>query len=290
VTRQYTLAAASRLTIFVDAIAELTATDVSASIASDVPILVERAMYMDTATPPQVFGAGHAGAGVTTTNTRWFLAEGATGSFFDLFYLIANPSTTAATARITYLRPAGAPIVREYPIAAQSRLTIPVASQDPLLADTPVSAIVESTSSVGLVVERSMWWPGRGQWQEGHLAAGSTVAARRWVLAAGAVGTGIDTFILIANTSPTAGTATLTTLPSGAGGSFLTTTVPIPANSRVSVPMSQFPVLTQLGGSSFGTLVESDGPDIVVERAMYTDFDGIVWAAGTAALGTPLLP
>jgi hypothetical protein len=287
ITRQYTIAAASRLTIAVDAIAELTATDVSASISSDVPILVERAMYMDTATPPQVFGAGHAGAGVTATNTRWFLAEGATGSFFDLYYLIANPSTQATTARVTYLRPAGAPIVKEYAVAAQSRLTISVDGEDPLLADTPVSAIVESTSSVGLVVERSMWWPGQGQWQEGHLAAGSTVAAPRWALAAGAVGPGIETYILIANTSSTAGTATLTTLPPAPGAIVLTTTVPIPANSRVSVPMSRF--VPQLGGStSFGTIVESDGPDIVVERAMYTDFQGIVWAAGTAALGTPL--
>ena len=42
-------------------------------------------MYMDTANPPQVFGAGHDGAGVTATNTRWFLAEGATGVFFDMF-------------------------------------------------------------------------------------------------------------------------------------------------------------------------------------------------------------
>jgi hypothetical protein len=288
VTRQYTIAAASRLTIAVDAITELTATDVSASIASSVPILVERAMYMDTATPPQVFGAGHAGAGVTATNTRWFLAEGATGSFFDLYYLIANPSTQATTARVTYLRPAGAPIVKEYQVAAQSRLTISVDGEDPLLADTPVSAIIESTSSVGLVVERSMWWPGQGQWQEGHLAAGSTVAARRWALAAGGVGSGVETYVLIANTSATAGTATLTTLPVWPGTPFLTTTVPIPANSRVSVPMSQFPVLNQFDGTSFGTLVESDGPDIVVERAMYTDFNGIVWAAGTAALGTPL--
>jgi hypothetical protein len=112
--------------------------------------------------------------------------------------------------------------------------------------------------------------------------------ARRWALAAGAVGPGIETYILIANTSATAGTATLTTLPIGAGMAFLTTTVPIPANSRVSVPMSQFPVLTQLGGTSFGTIVESDGPDIVVERAMYSDVGGFVWAAGTAALGTPL--
>ena len=55
VTRQYTLAAASRLTIAVDGIAELAASNVSAQIASDVPILVERAMYMDTLNPVQTF-------------------------------------------------------------------------------------------------------------------------------------------------------------------------------------------------------------------------------------------
>ena len=49
--------------------------------------------------------------------------------------------------------------------------------------------------------------------------------------------------------------------------------------------MSQFPDLVS---QNFGTLVESDGPDIVVERAMYSNAGGIVWAAGTAALGTPL--
>ena len=63
ITVSYTVAAESRLTIAVDAVAGLAATDVSARIVSDVPILVERAMYMDTANPGQVFGAGHAGSG-----------------------------------------------------------------------------------------------------------------------------------------------------------------------------------------------------------------------------------
>jgi len=288
VTRQYTLAAASRLTIAVDGIAELAATDVSAQIASDVPILVERAMYVDTLNPVQTFGAGHAGAGVTATSTRWFLAEGATGSFFDLYYLIANPSSQATTARVSYLLPSGVPIVRDYAVPAQSRVTISVDGEDDLLADTPVSAIVESTTSVGLVVERSMWWPGQGQWTEGHLSAGSTVAARRWALAAGAVNPSTDTYVLIANTSATAGTVTLRTLPSGTGVPALTHTLPILPDSRVSVSMSQFAQLTQDGGSTFGTLIESDGPNIVVERAMYTTVGDIVWSAGTAALGTPL--
>ena len=288
-TLSYQLPAASRLTIPVDAIPQLAATDVSARIVSDVPILVERAMYMDTADPAQVFGAGHAGAGVTATNTRWFLAEGATGSFFDLYYLIANPSAQATRVRVSYLLPAGAPVMKEYQVAAQSRLTISVDGEDDRLLDTPVSAIVESLDAVGIVVERSMWWPGQGQWREGHLAAGATGTALRWALAAGVVGFGNETYVLIANTSGTTGTATIRTLP-GVGGAPQTRTVTLPANSRVTVPMSS--VVGMPAGIEpirvFGAIVESDGPEIVVERAIYTDVDGIVWSAGSAALGTPL--
>ena len=60
------------------------------SLTSGAPIIVERAMYLDTS--EGFYGAGHASAGVTTPSTDWFLAEGATG-FFDEFILIANPNS-----------------------------------------------------------------------------------------------------------------------------------------------------------------------------------------------------
>ena len=288
-TLHYTIAAESRLTIPINTIPGLASTDVSARIVSSVPILVERAMYMNVLTPPQIFGAGHAGAGVTATSTRWFLAEGATGTFFDLYYLLANPSAQATRVRVTYLLPQGTPVVKEYALPAESRLTISVENEDPLLAGTAISGIVESLDGVGIVVERSMWWPGDGQWQEGHLAAGSTSTARRWALADGFVDvSGSETYVLIANTSSTAGTATITTLPPLTGAPVVHASVPLPPNSRVSVPMSQYPGLTEVGFSTFGTLVESDGPEIVVERAMYRNVLGIFWGAGTASLGTPL--
>ena len=288
ITLPYTIAAESRLTIPVDAIPGLEATDVSARIVSDVAILVERAMYMDTANPVQVFGAGHAGSGVTAANPRWFLAEGATGGFFDMYYLIANPSTQATHVRVTYLLPNGAPLEKEYTVAAQSRLTISVDDQDARLTDTPVSAIVESLNGVGIVVERSMWWPGGGRWTEGHLSAGSTMTARRWAVAGGVIGAGVETYVLIANTSAIAGNATVTALRSDDGGPAASQTVFLPANSRVNVPMSQLPGLAGPGVTSFGVLIVSDGPEIVIERATYMDFGGIVWAAGHASLGTPL--
>jgi Tol biopolymer transport system component len=286
-TLSYTIAAEARLTIPVDAIASLEATDVSARIVSDAPILVERAMYMNTVGPALVFGAGHAGSGVTATNTRWFLAEGATGNFFDMYYLIANPAPQPTRVRITYLLQNGTPFEKEYQVAGQSRRTIGVDVEDARLADALVSAIVESLDGVGIVVERSMWWPGQGRWQEGHLSAGSTVTSRRWAIAGGISGPGTETFVLIANTSNVAGTATLTVLRSH-DGPVTTAPVALPPNSRVSVPASHVAGLLEGGSTIFGMLIESDGPDIVVERATYLDFGGMVWAAGHASLGTPL--
>ena len=61
--------------------AGLADTDVSAEITSTGPIIAERAMYLTDRGQP--FGAGHGSAGVTAASTNWFLAEGATGTFFE---------------------------------------------------------------------------------------------------------------------------------------------------------------------------------------------------------------
>ena len=47
-------------------------------------------MYLSR--PEQALAGGHDSAGVTALATRWFLAEGAAGTFFDTFVLIGNPN------------------------------------------------------------------------------------------------------------------------------------------------------------------------------------------------------
>jgi hypothetical protein len=286
IVRTHTVGGEQRLTIVVDAEApELAATDVSARLDSDRPILVEHAMYLDVPHPFQLGGAGIAGTAVTSTAPRWFLAEGATGSFFDLYYLLANPSTQDTRVRITYLLPSGAPLVKEYDLPRQSRRTLGVDFEDARLANTSVSAIVESLDSTGIVVERSMWWPGQGNWQEGHLAAGVTAPGARWALADGETGgaNAAQTYVLIANTSATAGTATLTLLfEQGAAEEH---TVALPPNSRVTVPMAQYASTSE---RRFGVVVDGGGLPIVVERAMYSNANGITWASGTASVATPV--
>ena len=178
--------------------------------------------------------------------------------------------------------------MKDYAVPAQSRLTISVDGEDARLADTPVSAIVDrppvsaSSSSdrcggpARAAGRKATCRPDRRGWR----------GAGRWP--AGAVGPGIETYILIANTSTSPGTATVTVLRVARRPGRSGQTVPLPPNSRVNVPMSQVPGLAEPGGTNFGVLIESDGPEIVIERAIYTNFGGMIWAAGHASLGTPL--
>jgi Tol biopolymer transport system component len=288
ITKTYVVAPQSRQTIAVDdEDARLASNDVSAKVTSDVAIVAERSMYL--ASLGQPLGGATAGAGLPAPALHWFLAEGATGSFFDLYVLLANPDTTDANVTLTYLLPDGTHFSKDYLVAKQSRMTVFVDHEDPRLADTPVSVIADSTNNVPIIVERSMWWPD-GHWYEGHLAAGATVTARKWALADGAsglqfdTGSPVETYILIANTSPTGGQATVTLMFED--GTTLAKTYGLQPNSRTSVAVSaQFP---DAAGKRFGAVIESDGVNLVVERSMYNDVNGVIWAAGTAVLGTPI--
>ena len=300
IERTYPLPPHSRTTLPVNTQApELAGTDVSAAIASDQPILVERAMYRSV--EGQVFAAGHASAGVTATATSWFLAEGATGDFFDMFVLLANPTTTAADVEIRYLLTTGEVLTKSYTVAPESRRTIYVDDETfpglgQALVRTTLSCAI--TSTVPIVVERSMWFPGPAVspifWTEAHNSTGTTSTATRWVLADGEAGgpRGTQTFVLIANTSGTAGTVQITALPDtpAAGGAPpVVLTVTVPPNSRTTVPMN---AISGLDGTRFGAIVESIGSaplaQLVVERAMYWNAGGEIWAAGTNLLATPV--
>ena len=291
--KTYDVAANSRFNIWVDyEDFQLANTDVSAVVTSltGQPIIVERAMYANSG--GRFFGAGHNGAGVTAPATRWFLAEGATGPYFDLFVLVANPSATAAEVRTTFLLPNGTRVAKLYSVAANSRFNIWVDQADPLVADTAVSTTVESLNGVPIIVERAMWWPGNyTQWRESHNSAGTTRTGTKWGLAEGQVG-GVEqraTFVLIANTSPFPGSAKVTLLFED--GTSAERTVSLLGNSRFNVAVGlDFP---EAAGRKFAVLVESLGTtkaQLVVERAMYWDANGEHWAAGTNAVGTILEP
>jgi hypothetical protein len=118
------------------------------------------------------------------------------------------------------------------------------------------------------------------------------VTGTLWGLAEGEDG-GTDatkTYILIANTSPYAGLATVTLLFEN--GTTATRSVTLAANSRTNVPVRDF--FAGATGQRFGAVIESlpaganPAAQIAVERAMCSNGGGVHWSAGTNALATKL--
>ena len=283
VTRTYPLAAQSRLTIYAGEIAELVNQSFGTVVSFAFAGAAERAMYFGT----PVFNGGHESAGVTRTSTDWFLAEGATGSFFTTFVLLSNPNAAPANVTLTYLREGGGTITRTRTLAPGTRATINVALEDASLAATSVATRV--TSDVGIVAERAMYWPfDPAQWQEAHNAFGVTETALRWGLAEGRVGgpSAFQTFVLVANPGSTAANVTITFLR-GIGSSPVTRGVTVAAGGRLTLTTGPGSMVPELADESFGIAMTSDVP-VFAERALYSNTPTVFWAAGSAATASPL--
>jgi Tol biopolymer transport system component len=282
--RTYAVAPQSRLTIYVDQEPDLTATDVAAIIESDEPVLAERAMYFSTPSTP--FAAGTVTAGVTAPGVEWFLAEGATGTFFDCYILLANPSASSdASVEVSYLLPDGSAFTKTYPVAARSRRTISVDDEDPRLAHTPVSAVVRSINGVGIVVDRAMWWPS-GAWYEGHSAAGATQTATRWAVAGAVIDPAVaaDSYLLIGNPGTVGVQARVRLTGLGESEAFSCDhIVPVPARGRSTVSVRAVCGAAATAAARFSGTVESEGGPVVVERSTYANGSGgIFWSAGSS--------
>ena len=229
---------------------------------------------------------------MTAPSTHWFLAEGATGTYFDLFILIANPNSQRRrpSRRATCWSTAHV-VTKNYTVAANSRFNIWVDYEGAELANAAVSTTVTSTNGVPIIVERAMWWPGPARGTRRTTRPGSTETGVKWAMGEGELGgaTNTETYILIANTSSWPGTGRVTLLFED-GTAPLAKDFALPPNSRTNVDVvrRQFPAAR---GKVFGAIVESLGASpaqIVVERAVYYDAGGVGWAAGTNALATKL--
>ena len=238
---------------------------------------------------------------MTAPALEWFFAEGATGTFFDTFILIANPNPAPAAVEVRFLAANGgvlSPVL--YTVPANGRFTIwvddvqlPPGSGIRPLASTAVSAVVRGVNGLPVVVERTMWWPGPETtpdfWYESHSSPGATATALRWGIAGAEVGgaDGAETFVLIANATPSAGQVRVRLLFDD--GNTTGRGVAIPPHSRTNVALgTDFP---EAASRLVSVVVESIGPTpvpIAVESATYASPGGVVWARGTNALATPL--
>jgi hypothetical protein len=283
VTRSYQLAPNSRTTIDMGEDVQLINQSFGMIVTFDEPGVAERAMYFGL---EPLWKAGHESAGVQALSTSWFLAEGATGPFFETFVLLANPGDAAAEATVTFLPESGVPVVKTKTVPARGRLTINVEAEDQSLLNAAVATRVESTQPI--VVERAQYWPDPApQWYEAHNSFGVTEPAFGWGLAEGRVGGPQDyqTYILLANPGNAASTVQMVFLREGQ--TPVTKSFTVQPTSRFTVSTGPGSLVPELRNEQFGALIVSSEP-IVVERAMYANAGGLTWSAGTNATATRL--
>jgi hypothetical protein len=120
----------------------------------------------------------------------WYLAEGATHSGFELFYLILNPASTAvdlianpsasdATVKVTVLYADGAPAQSvEVEVVAEIRFNIDMRTRFPDTVGRAFGVQIESlgTTPVPIVVEWAIYSDALGQrWAAGANALATVV-------------------------------------------------------------------------------------------------------------------
>jgi subtilisin-like proprotein convertase family protein len=279
------IAAKTRHTMYAGDIIALRNQSFGIDITSVQPIIAERAMYLPGS---RLFEGGHESAGVNAPSKLWFLAEGATGSFFECFVLLSNPNSSPANVTLTYLLPDGTTIPQVVVVPANGRKTINVENDvDPRLKAVDVSTTVNSDQ--GIVVERAMYWPDLSiGWREAHNSFGVTQSALRWGIADGRVGTGRDyqTFILLANPN---------SQPAEVEVRFLKPTFTVTRTITLA-PFTRQTIwanndVPELGPGVFSADVQVvNFQPIAVEKAMYWSSGGEVFAGGTGVTATRMPP
>jgi autotransporter-associated beta strand protein len=274
----------ARLTVGAGDFAELRARSFGIRVHATQPIMAERAMYFGSL-PGRLWGGGHESAGVAEPSMQWYLAEGATGGYFDTFILLSNPQGSPASVTVTYLLPTGETVIAQKTIAANGRLTVnPEAEGDARLRNATVSTVV--TADVPIVAERSMYWPGATRpWGEAHNSFGVTAPRTEWGLAEGRLGGRVpfSTYILLANPGATPAEVEVRFLRDT--GASIVVTYTVPATGRYTIDVSS---IAALRGSSFGAAIQvTNNVPIFVERSMYWDANGVFWSGGTNGTAIP---
>jgi hypothetical protein len=217
-------------------------------------------------------GAGRVGLDVLTVTRggqiQYILPEGATGDFFDLDVVVANPNDVPVEASAQFLLEGGTAVTAPLTVAAYSRQRIRV-DDVPGVGTAAVSTIVSTSDGLPLVVERTSSWDKNGY--GGHGARAVEATATEWYFAEGAQGY-FDTYILLTNTSGATADVSLSFFLEGGGR--VDRTYQIPHAARVTVYAGAIPELVE---HSFAFEINATAP-IAAERATYfgtkRDWDG----------------
>jgi hypothetical protein len=270
--------AGSRRTIDVGNVPGMSNAEFATRIESDVPIVASRLMRWSA---NDRYGS-HAESSISREELVWYLAEGATHSGFNLFYLIQNVQAVAASVDVEYLLGDGSSFTRTYSVPPRSRFNIWV-NHEPGLESAEVSAVFRSTNHVPIIVERAMYRDAPGQYfSAGHSAAAIPAPQTTWYFAEGATGEFFDTFLLVANPHATPVSVEATYyLPNG---QTIVRAHQIAPRSRYNIWVDEQEG-SELADTAFSVRLVASAP-VVAERAMWWPGQPDSWHEAHASFGT----
>jgi hypothetical protein len=260
----------SRLTVYPELIDAFDNADFSIEVESDLVVGVDRLVRWD--------GTGYGSnleSAAPALSTTWHFAEGTLGQ--HLYYLFQNPNGAAASVSVTFLRSAGAPVTKVYPVAANTRFTLYVNGVTELAGTTDLGASISST--LPIIAERASYL---NSFTAGTSGLGATSPAANWYFAEGSTGAFFDTFLLLANPSPSA-ISVRGLFYNETGTLLLDKAYSVPANGRTTISLDAEPNLAA-AGSIWTRLESQNGSTVVAERSMW--WGNGSWYESHAGLGT----
>jgi hypothetical protein len=247
---------------------DIGAKDASIKVASNIPVIPERAMYRNNRRE------GHDSIGTTAPASDYFLAEGTTAWGFTTYVLVQNPNPEQCDITITYMTPSGPQPQGSFNMSGNSRKTIRV-NDVAGMGNTDFSTSVHGSKPI--IAERAMYWD-NGTGEASHDSIGMASPHMTFYLPDGQTSEGRETYTLVQNPNGTDVEVTITYLtPSGTGN--VVKTEAISANSRRTFNMAEHSGINER--AAIMVTSKTSGKKIMVERAMYWDGRG----AGTDTIG-----
>jgi hypothetical protein len=243
--------------------------DVSVTVWSDSPVIVERPMYFHYGKAK--WPGGDVSMGRPQPDTNFYFAEGTTREHFHTYLCMQNPGDTPANVTVTYMFDGADPQVAGVVLDPHSRKTIDVNEA----VGTGKDVSIEVASDVPIMAGRPMYFKFDGRITGGHVVIGATEPDTHFYLAEGTTRAGFQEYLCLLNPGQTDAHVTLRYMFTD--GTIREVPVTVDAKSRHTEDVN-----ADVGGEKdVAVEIISDEP-IVVERPMYFVYMG---ANGTLIFG-----
>jgi DNA-binding beta-propeller fold protein YncE len=260
IPQKVTVIAHSRYTINVNQVVGA-GKDVSLTVTSNSPVIVERPMYFHYGKAR--WPGGDVVMGKPQADTDFFFAEGTTRENFHTYLCMQNPNETAANVTVTYMFDGADPQTQALVLDPHSRKTIDV--NEAVGSGRDVSITV--SSDIPILAERPMYFKFNGKITGGHVVVGATEPDTHFFLAEGTTRNGFQEYLCLLNPGDTEAHVTLRYMFTD--GTIKELPITVAPKSRHTEDVNR-----DVGGDKdVAVEIISDQP-IVVERPMYFVYRG----------------